>query len=166
MTSPRNPVVTIAEKLKALKIFPEGLDADAIEDEHALMQALREHTRGAQLKFYGEDVGTDNGADEDYVAMLRRFGKASGGAIAYDKLQSGMEGDTVNISFESEGRPVTWSFEQESDSMSEEFLQLVMDHSKTCSAGEFINLLDDNSLMVGYVPREIAQLLYAHDVIY
>lgn len=166
MTQSQNPINAIALAMKTLGILPAGFDVAAIEDEYALMQALRQHTKASQFKSFGEGIGDDNDADEDYVACLRRFSKASGGAITYDNIESGMDGDTVTLRFKSAGVDCRWSFGQESDSLSEEFLDLVIGHSKSCAAGEFINLHDENSLLIGFVPKELAKMLYEHGIIY
>lgn len=165
MTSAQNPIATIAATLKTLNIVPAEFDVAAITDEYALMAALRQHTKGAQVRSYGEDIGADDDADEDYVALLKRFAKASGGAIAYEGITSEMDGDTVILRFQSGGEDLRWSFEQEGDSLSEEFLDLVIAHSRSCDAGEFIDLQDEDSILTGFVPHELAKLLYAHDII-
>lgn len=77
-----------------------------------------------------------------------------------------MEGDTVTLRFQSGGQEHSWSFEQDGDRVSEEFLDFIIDHSKSCTAGEFINLLDENSLLTGFVPKDISRLLYEHDIVY
>lgn len=165
MTQSHNPVNAIASTMKTLGILPAGFDVAAIEDEYALMEALRQHTKASQFKSFGEGIGDDNDADEDYVACLKRFSKVSGGAITYDNMESGMDGDTITLRFKSAGLDCSWSFGQESDRLSEEFLDLVIEHSKSCAAGEFINLNDENSLLIGFVPKKLATVLYEHDII-
>src|SRR5256885_9677261 len=49
------------------------------------------------------------------------------------------------------------------DRVSEEFLDFIIDHSKSCTAGEFINLLDENSLLTG--DRKSTRLNSSHLVI-
>lgn len=166
MTQSQNPVAVIASAMKTHGIVPADFDIASIEDEYALMAALRQHTKAAQVKLFDGGIGEDNGADEDYVALLKRFAKACGGAIGYEGIESGMEGDTVTLRFQSGGQEHSWSFEQDGDRVSEEFLDFIIDHSKSCTAGEFINLLDENSLLTGFVPKDISRLLYEHDIVY
>lgn len=165
MTQSQNPVAVIASALKTHGIVPADFDIASIEDEYALMQALRQHTKAAQVKLFGDGIGEDNEADEDYAALLKRFGKASGGAISYEGIESAMDGDTVTLRFQSGGKEHSWSFEQEGYRVSEEFLDFIIDHSKSCATGEFVNLLDENSLLTGFVPKDISRLLYEHEIV-
>lgn len=165
MTSAQNPIATIASTLKTLGIVPADFDLAGIDDEYALMDALRRHTKASQVKSFGEGIGEEDDADEDYVAFLQRFAKASGGAIAYEGIASEMDGDTVILRFQSGGQDQRWSFEQEGDRLSEEFLDQVIEHSRSCESGEFINLNDENSILIGFVPKDVAKLLYAHGII-
>ncbi|SEL82924.1 hypothetical protein SAMN05216214_1281 [Atopomonas hussainii] len=166
MDNTNNPILVIAEKLKENKIFPSDFSPENIQDEYSLMKAIREHTKNTQVKFYDEDIGTENDADEDYVAIMRMFSKASGGTIIYEIIDSSTIKDNVKIKFKHNNKEYSWEFQQESDSLSEEFLYLVMEHSKECEAGEFINLMDDDTIMIGFVPKEISSLLYQNEFIY
>lgn len=165
MAQKTDPIATIMLTLKTTGIVPADFDVAGIEDEYALMAALRQHTKGAQVRLMGEDIGADDDACEDYVAFLKRFAKASGGAIAYEGLASEMDGDTVHLRFQSAGQVVHWSFEQESDHLSEEFLDHVIAHSKACETGEFIDLQHEDLCVMAFVPKEVARLLYAHEII-
>lgn len=165
MTATQNPIAAIALALKTHGILPADFNLATIENEYALMDALRKHTKTAQVKSFGEGIGDDNEADEDYVVFLQRFSEASGGAIAYDSITSEMDADTVILRFQSGGQDHRWSFEQEGDRLSEDFLDQVIEHSQSCEAGEFINLQDENSILIGFVPKAIAKLLYEHDLI-
>lgn len=165
MNASAHPITPIARALKAAGILPADFDIATIEDEYALLAALRQHTKASQVRLMGEDIGADDDACEDYAAFLKRFAKASGGAIAYDGLVSEMDGDTVHLRFRSGGQAVHWSFEQEGDGLSEEFLDLVTAHSKACEAGEFIDLQHEDLCVMAFVPKEVARLLYAHEII-
>src|SRR5256885_16666793 len=72
----RSPVAVIASAMKTHGIVPADFDIASIEDEYALMAALRQHTKAAQVKLFDGGIGEDNDADEDYVALLKRFAKA------------------------------------------------------------------------------------------
>ena len=57
MTQSQNPVAVIASAMKTHGIVPADFDIASIEDEYALMAALRQHTKAAQVKLFdGADL--------------------------------------------------------------------------------------------------------------
>jgi hypothetical protein len=166
MSKSKNPVQLIAENLKANKIISSELNTNSISDEYALMALIRENTKKSQVKLYDQEIGTDNDADADYVTIMQKFSKVTNGAITYEAITSSTTGNNVKINFSYNQKTYSWSFEQESSSISEEFLTLLINHSKNCATGEFINLMDENSIMIGFLPKETVSLLYQNNIIY
>ncbi|AMC34306.1 hypothetical protein [Janthinobacterium sp. B9-8] len=166
MSKSKNPVQLIAENLKTHKIIRSELNTNSITDEYALMKLIRENTKKSQVKLYDQEIGTDNDADADYIVIMQKFSKVTNGAITYEAITSRTSENNVKINFTYNQKEYSWSFEQESSNISEEFLTLLMNHSKNCETGEFINLMDENSIMIGFLPKETVSLLYQNNIIY
>lgn len=172
MTTPQAHQLEILAKLKALNIVPASTEASEVADDDALLQLIRHHiSPSSRLTLYDEEIGTDNDAGEDYVALMKRFSRISGGHLVYENASSTTEGDDdggyqVKIDFTWNAKPYAWAFGHDSDRISEDFLDAVIAHSRECPAGEFIDLMADEAMMIAFVPRDLAALLHQHELVY
>jgi hypothetical protein len=159
------PILAIIDSLNKYSIIPPETNTHDIGDEYALMDLIRKNTKSSRVKLTGGDIGTDDDAGEDYLALMKRFSKITNGDISYENMSSTTVNDQVNLHFTYDAKPYAWSFEQSSDSIASEFLDLMIGHSKNYPKGEFINLMDEDSIMIGYLPKDVVALLYAHDIV-
>ena len=152
-----------AELLAKYKIIPPHKKPKKAKDIYEALYELKKHLdESLRMEFWGENIGTDRDANEDYERILKRFHKLSKGELELKNLTSSMAGDTVEINFTDNGKQYNWKFEHYSDHIDEEFLDFIFEYSNSKTTNQLMNLKNEDIFEVAYLPKEILDFFKKH----
>ncbi|PKG82864.1 hypothetical protein CXF85_12070 [Colwellia sp. 75C3] len=155
----------IVDVLIKHNIVPSSTEYDAVESVYDVRELIAEHDSDKIFGVWVEDIGTEDDAGEDYEEILQMFSSRSDGKVTFDNLQSQTDGDNVTLTFSFNGLEKKWEFEQESDHLSSEFLNNLLNIQKENNDGMFVSLLNDDMPEFYFVPSEVFAVLTKHEAI-
>jgi HEPN domain-containing protein len=145
------------------KIIQSHKEIGEIQDIYDALYELKNHlNKSLSMTIWGENIGTDLDANEDYEKILRRFRKLSKGELEFKDLTSSMTGDTVEINFTDNNKQYCWKFEHYSDHIAEEFLDFIFEYSNSKSVNQLMDLKNEDIFEVAYLPKEILDFFKKH----
>lgn len=136
-------------------------DADGI-----LCLIQNELKKEFNIGLWAEDVGVDGPAGEDYEKLIKFFVNGSNNDFNFEKIRSKTEDEDITLTFIYKGKEESIEFEHYSDHLSTEFLDAMIEYSKTNGEGQFINLQNENYPQIGYLPNYAADFLYQNDLVW
>lgn len=145
--------------LKKYSIMPSKEKSEPMENIYDALFLLKDYLDESNSgEIWPEGIGTDRDADEDYRGYMLVFSEFTNGDMKFDNLKSEMQGNNVKISFSLDGEPFFWNFEHYSDGLSEEFVELLLDHSKVINKSHrLFDMKGEDSFEFSYIPVEVAE---------
>jgi hypothetical protein len=123
-----------------------------------LRQYLLESNFLKSIELPVENIGCEVDADEHYVDLLKYLEMNSNDAMELSNIESMFENDVVEIRFLLNMKEHNWSFEQSSDSLAEEFVDLFCSLQDELSSGGYLYFENSDYPSFLFVPR----IVYVH----